>query len=78
MSRVFQILGGCALGLGIWTLVSDYGADEMKSLTGSDMYKMSCIAVIVGGAIIFVVSFMGCCGAWSENRCLLGVVSGEM
>jgi hypothetical protein len=30
--------------------------------------------VLVGiGVFLFLVGFLGCCGAWCENRCLLGM-----
>ncbi|XP_028653871.1 CD63 antigen [Erpetoichthys calabaricus] len=29
------------------------------------------IVLIVIGAIIFLVSFFGCCGAWKENHCMI-------
>lgn len=35
-------------------------------------------ATIVIGAIIFVIAFLGCCGAIKENRCLLITVSNFM
>lgn len=33
------------------------------------------VAVIVLGAIIFIISFMGFCGAWKESSCLITSVS---
>ena len=31
--------------------------------------------IIALGAFIFVVAFLGCCGAWMENRLMLVIVS---
>lgn len=31
--------------------------------------------IIALGAFIFVVAFLGCCGAWMENRLMLIIVS---
>lgn len=31
--------------------------------------------LIAAGAVIFVISFLGCCGAWKKSKCLLMTVS---
>lgn len=69
---IMMILGGTAVGLGVWALVSSYGANEVRHLTGNELYEAACIAVISGGGLIFLTSFIGCCGAWTESRCMLG------
>lgn len=62
-------LAGCAiLGVGIWlylayggyaTLLPSYSALSADSL---------CIAA---GVVTFVIAFLGCCGSWFQNKCLL-------
>ncbi|GAA55584.1 23 kDa integral membrane protein, partial [Clonorchis sinensis] len=60
----------CALLLiivGSWVQVkfSDYGPELQK------VWQAAPIALIVLGAIILLVSFLGCCGAIKENVCML-------
>lgn len=67
--NVIVWLAGCTiLGVGIWlylayggyaTLLPSYSAFSADSL---------CIAT---GVITFVIAFLGCCGSWFQNRCLL-------
>ena len=35
------------------------------------------IVLIVGGAVLLVLGFLGCCGAVKEVRCLLATVSAQ-
>ncbi|XP_059174070.1 CD82 antigen-like [Physella acuta] len=65
--------GAIAIGLGAWALASEYGAEEMKAVTGSGLYKGGCIVLIVGGSIIVVLALLGFLGAVLENRVLLGI-----
>ncbi|KAI8787210.1 tetraspanin-18 [Biomphalaria glabrata] len=65
--------GAIAIGLGAWALASEYGAKEMKAITGSELYEGGCIVLIVGGSIICILALCGCLGAFFENRVLLGI-----
>ncbi|BFZ16393.1 hypothetical protein BsWGS_19432 [Bradybaena similaris] len=67
------IAGGLAIGLGAWTLASDYGADKLRDITGSNLYRGAAIAIIVGGCIIVILAFLGCCGSLMENRIMLSI-----
>ena len=48
-------------------------------MPGDFFYKLilftgiSCISGF--GAFVFFVGFVGCCGAWHQNKILLGIVS---
>ncbi|KAM8862994.1 CD63 antigen [Spinachia spinachia] len=43
-----------------------------KSLTIHDVSASAAPIVIIGiGAVIFVIAFFGCCGAWKENHCMV-------
>lgn len=64
-----QLAGAALLGVGIWAAVS---ANAFKDLISSEGLIY---AVIVVGAVIFLIGFLGCCGAVNENKCLLGSVS---
>ncbi|GFS17690.1 tetraspanin [Elysia marginata] len=65
--------GGVTIGIGVWSLVSDYGARDLASITGSSLYEAACIVIIVGGCVVAALSLIGCCGAVSECRWLLAI-----
>ncbi|KAH9491732.1 hypothetical protein Btru_045666 [Bulinus truncatus] len=65
--------GAIAIGLGAWALASEYGAKDMKAVTGSELYQGGCIVLIVGGSIICILALLGCLGSFFENRVLLGI-----
>ncbi|XP_031557196.1 tetraspanin-9-like [Actinia tenebrosa] len=67
---LFFVFGLILLGIGIWgeLTMSDYFELAMLDNYGINTGPRLLIAV---GAIITVVSFFGCCGAWKENRCML-------
>ena len=61
------------LGVGIWVAV---GGDSFKQLVSSDPAIFNAVYIIIAvGALLFVVGFLGCCGAIKENKCLLATVS---
>lgn len=67
-------IGGAVLGLGIYVLVSKYGADKLQGIIGSeDLYKAGVGLLIAGGSVTIIISFLGCCGACMENRVMLGI-----
>nr|CAB3267303.1 tetraspanin-18 [Phallusia mammillata] len=63
-------LGGAALlGVGIWVLV---GADTFRQLISSDPAIFNAVYIIIAvGCFLFIVGFLGCCGAIKENKCML-------
>jgi len=64
---IFFIFGVALLGYGIYALIQlgDYASFSTTDiLTGSKL-------LIGSGALISVISFLGCCGAWKLNKCLL-------
>ena len=36
------------------------------------IYSSAAILLIVIAVAVVIVTFFGCCGAWKENRCMLG------
>ena len=69
-----QICGAAILGIGIWAYV-DPTITSYVELTAGANFKAACILLIVVGAIIFLVGFLGCCGACKESTCMLSMVS---
>ena len=60
------------IGVGAWALIEhgDYVTitDSVPNASGSQI-------MIAAGVLIAIISFLGCCGAWKENRCMLVIVS---
>lgn len=68
------LVAGCALvGFGIYTRTNQSNVTKFSSILGSDngLLPTVTITVIVAGSIIIFLSFMGCCGAIKEVKCML-------
>jgi len=66
---VFWILGICVMAVGIWTRV-EFG--DFNSLLGdSGGIESASNILIAAGCMVMIIGFVGCCGAWKENKCLL-------
>ena len=73
MYKIFlQILGLALVGFGIYTYKS--GTVFFASIIISDNI-LAVYSLIIIGAIIFVISFFGCCGSIQENNCMIICVS---
>ncbi|XP_076374234.1 CD63 antigen-like isoform X1 [Tachypleus tridentatus] len=64
---VFVVTGIALIAVGAWVQAK---AAEYVDFLG-DRYASAPILLIVVGVIIFVLSFMGCCGAIKENYCMV-------
>ncbi|CAK8672194.1 tetraspanin-18-like [Clavelina lepadiformis] len=65
-------LGGVVmLGTGIWVLV---GSNSFREIVSSNPAIFHAVYIIIAvGVLLFLVGFLGCCGAIKENKCLLGM-----
>nr|XP_012231901.1 PREDICTED: tetraspanin-1 isoform X3 [Linepithema humile] len=79
---VFFIAGGAALTVGIWlfidsnsftNLIGKLDQSDILNKTDADVIRMIAYILIAAGALTFIVSFLGYCGAMFESRCLLCV-----
>lgn len=70
---IFLLIGGAVLGFGIRVLMQSSQLLEMDK-TGIVTVMANIFAyIIIGlGGFIFLISFLGCCGALCENKCMLG------
>ena len=68
------MFGIVLIGVGAWTLIK-FG--DYVTLTDSIPYATGSKVTIAAGCLIALISFMGCCGAWKENRCMLVIVSSD-
>ncbi|XP_076368642.1 CD63 antigen-like [Tachypleus tridentatus] len=64
---IFVVTGAALIAVGAWVQAK---AAEYVDFLG-DKYASAPILLIVVGVIIFILSFMGCCGAIKENYCMV-------
>jgi hypothetical protein len=67
---MFFICGCVLLGLGIWMAVD---RSFMATITGEPLYAVAIYMVLAGGALIFIISFLGCAGAIWENKLMITI-----
>lgn len=71
-----QLGGGALLGVGIWVTVD--GQSFVKIFGGISSTVLQVVNVgyflIVIGAILLIIGFLGCYGAQKESKCLLMMV----
>lgn len=72
---IICLVGIAAVVVGIISLVQESILINLLKFTfdQSTLVQSSSIVVIVAGSFIFLVGFMGCCGAHKESTCMLGI-----
>ena len=70
-----QIIGCAALGVGIWLLVTDFGARNVTPIADNQLYEVTTYLLIAGGGAVALLAFCGCCGTIREDKCVLSFVS---
>ncbi|XP_046742727.1 tetraspanin-1 [Diprion similis] len=77
---IFFVAGGAALAVGIWliadrnsftNLIAKVDQADIVHKTDAEVIQMIAYILIAAGALTFLVSFLGYCGAMFESRCLL-------
>nr|XP_006117397.1 tetraspanin-1 [Pelodiscus sinensis] len=63
--------GGALLGVGIWVAVDSSSFSNLFGSTNVLQFVNISYFLIVIGAILVVLGFLGCCGAQKESKCLL-------
>ena len=77
----FQVLGCVVLGFGAYVLITGKDIVSLADVTGDDsikLYSSAAILLIIIACAVVIVTFFGCCGAWKENRCMLGTYFGSI
>ncbi|XP_072034168.1 tetraspanin-18-like [Amphiura filiformis] len=67
---IFFLVGAGLLAVGLWVLLSPYKIDILAVLDNS-IITTGVYFIIALGAFIFIVGFLGCCGACCESKLLL-------
>ena len=73
---LLQLSGAAILGVGIWLRVDKNAYkifDLAQEAQGDSMFEVACYVLIGIGAFVFIVGFLGCCGAIKESKCMLGL-----
>jgi len=80
MLIIFNIvfwLSGCALiAVGIWIIVDPSIVkilDFVIEVSQDSLIKYAAYVLIAIGGFVFIVGFLGCCGAIKESKCMLGI-----
>uniref|UniRef100_A0A8C0EQP8 Tetraspanin 1 n=1 Tax=Bubo bubo TaxID=30461 RepID=A0A8C0EQP8_BUBBB len=68
-----QLGGGTLLGVGIWVTVDGKSFLDIFGALSSSVLQVVNVSyfLIVIGAILLAIGFLGCCGAQKESKCLL-------
>ncbi|XP_034385677.1 tetraspanin-18-like isoform X1 [Cyclopterus lumpus] len=71
----FIFLGGSfLLGVGLWVLLDPMGFREMvaaHAVLFTGVYVLLVYVLLASGGVLFLLGFLGCCGAVRENKALL-------
>jgi hypothetical protein len=65
----FWVLGCCILSVGIWLNVSL--ESYVRMLPSYHLLSADNLSIFAG-VLMLGIGFCGCCGAWFQNKCLLG------
>lgn len=68
-----QLGGACLLGIGTWVMVDPTGFREI--VAANPLLITGVYILLAMGGLLFLLGFLGCCGAVRENKCLLLFVS---
>uniref|UniRef100_A0A4W5M914 Tetraspanin n=1 Tax=Hucho hucho TaxID=62062 RepID=A0A4W5M914_9TELE len=61
--------GSFLLGVGVWVLVDPTGFKEI--VAANPLLFTGVYIILAMGGMLFLLGFLGCCGAIRENKCLL-------
>ena len=73
----FQLAGGGLLGIGIWMKLDETIVNYLHvvNVAGSDpLLDHAATLFIAVGGFVFLVGFLGCCGALRKNQACLIIV----
>lgn len=70
-NAVILVAGAALVGFGIYTRTSAAGMTKFSSILGSNLLPTISLVLIITGAVIIILSFLGCCGAIKEVKCML-------
>jgi len=66
---LYMLLGGALLGSSLWMYLD--GANMAPVTQDIDGYNYVLYFLMAVGAVMFIMGFLGCCGAFQESQCML-------
>ncbi|KAL8594711.1 hypothetical protein ACOMHN_051657 [Nucella lapillus] len=67
------LIAGCGLlGFGVYIRTGESRVSQVSSVLSSSLYSSLSHLLIASGGLVILLSFLGCCGAIKEVRCMLG------
>nr|XP_053644745.1 tetraspanin-1-like [Cherax quadricarinatus] len=66
---LYMILGGALLGTSLWMYLD--GARMAPVTQDIEGYNYVLYFLMAVGAVMFIMGFLGCCGAFQESQCML-------
>jgi len=82
-NALIAIMGLACVGVGGWALGNkDSFIEEVTKVVDKlklgdvidvDRLESAAIILVIVGSLAFLIAFVGCCGAWKDNKCLLGL-----
>ncbi|KTF94310.1 hypothetical protein cypCar_00015835 [Cyprinus carpio] len=70
---IFWLAGTGVLAVGLWLRFDERTKEFFTGEDASTVFLTGVYILIVAGAIMMVVGFLGCCGAIRESTCMLGL-----
>jgi len=67
---VFFVCGGALMGISIW-LVVDPEMSSYTNIVNNPLITAAMYLILAVGVFIFLIGFLGCCGACKESACML-------
>lgn len=64
----------CSLLLLAFGIYIGVDRNFLTLIIGNNLYAAATFMILAGGAIVFVVSYLGCCGIIRESRCLMFIL----
>ncbi|RXN22909.1 CD9 antigen-like isoform X1 [Labeo rohita] len=74
VSRLARLSGTGVLAVGLWLRFDERTKGIFTGEQSPSVFLTGVYILIVAGAIMMVVGFLGCCGAIKESPCMLGLI----
>ncbi|XP_056101192.1 CD9 molecule b isoform X1 [Rhinichthys klamathensis goyatoka] len=70
---IFWLAGTGVLAVGLWLRFDERTKELFTAADSPSVFLTGVYILIVAGAVMMVVGFLGCCGAIKESSCMLGM-----
>ncbi|XP_051747073.1 CD9 molecule b isoform X1 [Ctenopharyngodon idella] len=70
---IFWLAGTGVLAVGLWLRFDERTKELFTAEDSPSVFLTGVYILIVAGAVMMVVGFLGCCGAIKESSCMLGL-----